>query len=44
MFFFFVRFLDPDPQDLVGDLESSSNKRFKKLNKALAQLVRVQRC
>nr|XP_058963756.1 GPN-loop GTPase 3-like [Pocillopora verrucosa] len=33
------RFLDPDPQDLVGDLESSSNKRFKKLNKALAQLI-----
>ena len=35
------RFLDPDPQQLVEELKGSTNKRFRKLNKALAQLVSI---
>ena len=35
----FVRFLDPDPQQLAEELKESASKRYKKLNKALAQLV-----
>ena len=35
------RFLDPDPQQLVEELKESTNKRFRKLNKALAQLVSI---
>ena len=35
----FVRFLDPDPQQLAEELKESTSKRYKKLNKALAQLV-----
>ena len=35
------RFLDPDPQQLVEELQASTNKKFKKLNKALAQLVGI---
>ena len=35
------RFLDPDPWQLVEELKGSSSKKFRKLNKALAQLVGV---
>ena len=35
----FVRFLDPDPRQLAEELKESTSKRYKKLNKALAQLV-----
>lgn len=35
------RFLDPDPQQLVEELKASTNKKFKRLNKALAQLVGI---
>ena len=35
------RFLDPDPWQLVEELKGSSSKKFRKLNKSLAQLVGV---